>query len=172
MNIKGEVKKVFERNAKTGTFFSICVADENSGEDVWTGTGKGKPKCREGDIVEFESTRDGKYFSVDADDVKVVGGGATPRAASGGGGWNDPSRQKSIVAQSSMKMAIDFVNMALVHGALSLGTAKAPVKFDILGGAVLEKAGEFFAIAMSPDDHFGEDDNNPNPEDDGDYKPV
>jgi hypothetical protein len=171
MKIKGEVKKVFDRKRNGRTFYSICVADKNEG-DHWTSCGLDKPTCREGDVVEFTAEPDGKYFKVEASDVKVVGGGAAPKSSSGGGGggWNDPARQKSIVAQSSLKMAIDFVGMALANGALVLGTAKAKAadKYDILSGAVLEKAGEFYDIALNPDGQF--DDGNPAPSDDDDYQ--
>jgi hypothetical protein len=158
MKVKGELKKVFTREVRGTTYYSVCVGGADSdGSDLWASCNKNKPSCAEGDTVEFDAIKDGKYWQVEAADIKVASkGGPTPVASKGG--WNDPDRQKSIVAQSSIKMAMEFIDLALRNEALVLATksASVPKKFDALNAVLAEKAKEFYFTALDPDTFFGD----------------
>jgi hypothetical protein len=174
MKVTGPVKKAFTRTVKGNDYFSLCVGSAaEDGSDLWVSFGRTRPAAEENDIVEFEAEKDGKYWQGKAADVKKVSsGGPTAVAGKGGGGWNDPNRQKSIVAQSAFKMSMDFVSIALQNGALSLGTktAKAPDMWEALSGAVAEKAKEFYFVSLDPDTFFGEEPEDEDEEDE--FNPV
>ena len=171
MKISGEVKQVFTREAKGNTYFSVCIggADPDDGSDLWASCGRVKPDCVKGDMISTDVVKDGKYWKVNPADIKVEAKGS-PTAVASKGGWNDPNRQKSIVAQSSLKMSMEFIGLALESGALSLGSGKAPKKWEILTDAVAEKAREFYFVALNPDDFFGEEEAEEEGEDD--FNPV
>jgi hypothetical protein len=171
MKVNGQVKKTFTRNVKGTEYYSLCIGSAaEDGSDLWVSFGRDRPSCEENDVVTFDAQKDGKYWQGKANDVKkTTSGGPT---AVGGGGYNNPDRQKSIVAQSALKMSMDFINMALANEALSLGTktAKAPARWDALSAAVAEKAKEFYFVALDPDSFFGEE---PEGEDDDEeFNPV
>ena len=159
MKVRGEVKKVFSRDVKGTKYYSVCVggADED-GSDLWASCGRVRPDCDENDTVSFEAEKDGKYWKVDPANIKKEARGGPTKTSGGGGGWNDPNRQKSIVAQSSINMATNFITAALANDALSLGTAKAKPadKWEALNAVLQEKAREFYFIALDPDKFFGE----------------
>lgn len=174
MKVNGTVKKTFTRTVKGTDYFSLCIGSAGEdGNDLWVSFGRERPVCEENDVVEFDAEKDGKYWQGKAKDVrKVSTGGPSEVAGKGGGGWSGPDRQKSIVAQSAFKMSMDFVNMALQNGALSLGTktAKAPDMWEALSGAVAEKAKEFYWVSLDPDSFFGEEPEGEDEEDE--FNPV
>ena len=168
MKVTGQVKKCFTREVKGNKYFSLCIGDANpDGGDLWVSFGRDRPSVEENDTVEFDAEKDGKYWQGKAGDVKKVSTGS-PKAVASKGGYNDPNRQKSIVAQSSLKMAMDFIGLALANEALSLGTKKAG-KWEVLSGAVAEKAKEFYFVALDPDSFFGEE---PDEDEDDEFNPV
>lgn len=178
MKVKGSVSKVFTRERNGKTFYSVCIAGAaDDGSDLWASCGVAKPKVAEGDVIEADIQKDKKWWKVDAADIKIV---AQPKAPAGGGGsaggWNDPNRQKSIVAQSSLKMAMDFVKLAMDSGGLVLGTAKAkaPDIFEALEAAIKVKANEFYNISLNPDAFFEEvsDEEDDEDGDDDDFNPI
>jgi hypothetical protein len=172
MKVNAVVKKTFTRTVKGNDYFSLCMGSAaEDGSDLWVSFGRSRPNCEENDVVEFDAEKDGKYWQGKAGDVKKVAQGS-PTAVAGKGGYNNPDRQKSIVAQSAYKMAMDFVGMALASESLSLGAkaAKAPAKWEVLNAAVAEKAKELYFIALDPDSFFGEE---PEGEDeDAEFNPV
>jgi hypothetical protein len=172
MKVKGTCKKVYTRDVRGTTYYSVCVGGADSdGSDLWASCGKVKPSCSENDEISFTAIKDGKYWKVDPADITVHEGGGPTKVASKGG-WNDPTRQKSIVAQSAFKYALDFVATAMENDALVLGskTAKAPKKFEVLEQVIADKAREFYWIGLNPDEFFGEE---PEGEDDEDeFNPV
>lgn len=176
MKVNGEVQKVFTKvNEKTKTkFYSICVSMD--GKDQWVGCGMTKPNIVEGDTVTFTAVQDGKYWKVNAADIKKVT--SAPVETSGGAanwGFNSPERQKSIVAQSAINMSLEFLGLALANGALTLGTGKASAKYELLEEALVKKAQEFYKMAMNPsvffDDTVDEEDEDAGVDDD-DFVPI
>ena len=171
MKVSGICKKVYTRDVRGTKYFSVCVGGASEdGSDFWASCGRDKPACSENDEITFVAEKDGKYWKVSAADITVKESGGPTKVASSGG-WNDPSRQKSIVAQSSFKSALDFVALALSSEALVLGTktTKAPAKFEILEEAIEEKARELYWMALDPDSFFGE---TPPEDDEEDWNPV
>jgi hypothetical protein len=173
MKVNGVCQVVYEKDTRKGKMYSVCV--QVDGSDMWFGCGSKKPThITKGDTVEFTGEKGNNgFWEVVSDITKVSTAPAASTKGGGGGGWNDPARQKSIVAQSSIKSALDFVTLALSADALVLGTpaAKAPKKFDALEAIIKEKATEFYNIALDPDSYFEvededdlEDDFNPVPE--------
>ena len=170
MKVTGQVKKAFTREVKGNKYFSLCIGGQaEDGSDLWVSFGRDRPNAEENDIVEFDAEKDGKYWQGKANDVKKVTTGG-PSAVKGGG-YNSPDRQKSICAQSALKMSMDFISMALDNETLSLGakTAKAPAKWEVLSGAIAEKAKEFYFVALDPDSFFGEE---PDEDEDDEFNPV
>ena len=109
------------------------------GEKFYYNT-KFNPKVGVGDVAGIEYEKSGdirgnvtkvklmtdnggpKGFQADAQPAKRSGGGKS----FGGGGFNDPARQDSIVYQSSRKDALQLVELLLSNGAFALkGTADA-----------------------------------------------
>jgi len=174
MKVQAEVKQVFTRDVKGKTYYSVCFggADPDDGSDLWASCGMTKPSCNKGDNVTADVQKDGKWWKVNAGDIKIdsTGGPKAVAGKGGGGGWNDPQRQKSIVAQSALKMSMEFIGLALEAGALALGAGKAPKKWEILNDAVAEKAKEFYFVALDPDEFFGDPEEVD--DDDDDFSPV
>ena len=168
MKVNGVIKKVYTREHKGNTYYSICV--DVDGDETWFSCGRDKPKQSEGDTVSFVGEKDGKYWKVDVSEIKKESTGSGAKAV-GGGGWNDPERQKSIVAQSCIKMAIDWLSLALESESLVLATpaAKAPKKYEALELVFAEKAREFYGIATNPDGFF---DVEAAEDDDDDFSPI
>lgn len=173
MKVSGKCTKVYNREVKGRTYYSVCIeGGDDDGSDLWASCGATKPRCSEGDHVTLIAEKDGKYWKTDAKAIEVTS--AKPAKASGGGGgtgWNDPNRQKSIVAQSAFKTAIEFVSLALEAEALPLGAknAKAATRFDILTKAVDEKASELYWAFLEPDSMYGEE--KPDDEED-EFNPI
>jgi hypothetical protein len=172
MKVNGIVKKVFDREHKGTTYWSLCV--DVDGTDEWHGFGTNKPRCAERDTVSFTSEKEGKYWQADSGSLKVAEQGKSTAPASGGGGWNDPNRQASIVGQSCTKMAVDFLSLALANGALTLGTEKAtaPKKWAALNAALDEVSRSFYARCTNPLEFFGDEATAEDDDDDDGFNPV
>lgn len=139
--IKGVVRKIYDRVHKGVKYYNIAV-DIGEKDDVWYSMGANEPEFEEGVTVEFNAYQKGKYWNVKGP-VTVVAK-STPAASSGGGGWNSPERQASIIAQSSFDKAIRIVELALDNEAFSLGS-KPAARFDLLLEQITETAAQVAA---------------------------
>lgn len=168
--IKGTVTRVH----KNGRFYSILV------DEVWYGVGSNKPDFDEGVMVEFEATKNGRYWNADPDTINVLGKAkksfskpqvSGSRVAAGGDRedyWKnkearDIKNDKQREIGASRNTAIAFVELLLKTEALKL-PAKQADKADAVLAAVEYYTNWFMTHA--PDGE--EADNNPVPVDNDD----
>lgn len=175
--VKGSVDKVIERQTKAGVFHSVCV------NEVWYGTGKTKPICKEGDIVEFEETKNSKgYAEVVEGSLKVVPVQAAQSGTVGGAimsSTGSAGKQLSIEYQSARRDALTALDLAIRLGIeLPIPTegrgAKKVVSLSGLTALVDMMAGEFLRLSTDAE-HVAslisgdDDDVNPNPNEGDDF---
>lgn len=146
--ISGVVQAVASRSTDWGDMWRIKVG----GTDY--GVGKFKPKCNEGDTVEFEVSYNGKYPNVTPKTLRVVDGGgassarptSTAAPASSGGKddyWarkeaGDEARQTTISKQAALNSALQMVDLLVKGGGLA--QAASPAK----AAATIEAAVEIY----------------------------
>lgn len=130
------VEKILERNGR------YSFVDED-GE--WYGLNKSRPRFEEGDTVQFEFSRNGKYKNVEGTVHVVSGGDAAPAAPKKARAadimtkddyWarkeaNDVYTQREIRWQASRNAALEFLKVALSVDALPL-TKKGVDKEELL----------------------------------------
>lgn len=139
----GVLKRI---NAKHGTnargewtAYSICVGPAaNNDNDTWYRLGFEKPKVNEGSVVKFDYEEDARGnkkvvgdILVDKTATEAVAKQTSKPRGGGGGGYNDPERQASIIRQSATKDGISIVNMMLEHGVVEIPKKKAD-RFDFV----------------------------------------
>lgn len=125
------VQKIFERNKR----YSILGDDEE-----WYGMGFDRPSFNEGDEIQFNFTKNGKYKNVDASSIEVTNAGESKPAGnkkatssdvmSKDDYWRrkeegDVKTQREIRYQASRNAAIEFVRLGLEQDILPLSRTKA-----------------------------------------------
>ncbi len=107
----------------------------------WYGAGFNEPSFKEGDVIEFEVEQRGRFQNLKS--PKVVGsseGSSAPQKAAPQG---IDARTVSIAYQSSRKDAIEFVDVLVKNGAVSLPTKKSE-QADALLALVEDYTAQFY----------------------------
>lgn len=127
-----------------GNAYNVKLSDGN-----WYGYGFDKPSFNEGADVEFTFAENGNFKNVDASTV-VVKAAAAAKAAASKGASSAPAatssyddRQLAISYQAARKDALQIVEIALAHDAVSLGAKKAD-KLGVLESIVDKMTNQFF----------------------------
>jgi len=114
-------------------------------DGVWYGHGFDKPAFGKGDTVSFSFVENGNFKNVDASSVKVEAAASAPVKSAGtapsSNSYDD--RQLAITYQAARKDALQIVEIALAHDALSLGSKKAE-KLATLEATVDKMTMQFF----------------------------
>lgn len=126
-------------NNKQG-IFSIKLSDGNL-----YGFYKNQPMCSEGDTVEFSYTERGRYKNADHSSLKVLGKTSPQTSSSYDSG---PSNQDVIRYQAARNSALEFVSIALQHGAVKL-PAKQAEQLDVLMDLTMDITDKFFQDAIN-----------------------
>jgi hypothetical protein len=154
--IKGTCTKIH----KNGKFYSVLV------DDVWYGTGTNRAECEEGNMIQFDAEKNGKYWNADLDTLEILGKG-TPKPAykaKATGGrveafagkddyWKkkeerDVGNDRAREIGAGRNTAIAFVELLLKTDSLKLPSVPAK-KADALFEAV-EYYREKFSTATNP----------------------
>lgn len=123
--IKGYVEKIWENAipAKGGrkAFTSYAVVVDNVKYGTFT-----KPKCSEGDYVEFQASQKGQYWNLDIDSLKLATPAAdTPKPAPASTGYGkSAATQDAINYQAARKAAFSIIDLMIKLEILDLGTKK------------------------------------------------
>lgn len=148
--MEGVVQKIYAdsgkgRNGKPWTRYTLLV----DGQRV--NAGFTKPKCAEGDAVEFEAEEDQYGLALTEGSLKVTEK-AEPKvpsrnapassSKSSGNGWNDPERTSRIERQSARRDAIDLVKLGVEAGLLE------PKDYKDLQKYVQKQAEQFYEGLM------------------------
>lgn len=132
--VRGRVTGIESKQTSTGkTVFTLHVDGKRYS------AGFDKPKCMEGDIVEFDTTINGQYTNANTKTLKVLPPDAAmasmPKAASVGSSFVD--RQDTISRQAASNTALQFVQLLAAQGALDIkASAKAAEKIAALEALV------------------------------------
>lgn len=121
--ITGIVQEVIKKPVSGGrTGYDLVVAGETYGVGLYP------PKCKEGDYIKFDLDESRGYKNVARNTLKVSAGKppaevvaastAAPKPAAAG------SREDSIMRQSSMNYAIQWIGAMATAGALAVPTTK------------------------------------------------
>lgn len=147
--VRGVIEKAYRNDQG---FHSINV------QDVWYGTYKTDCKQYEGLEVEFDAEQKGKYWN--AKGVTPVAG-AAPAQGKSVAPQSADARQKSIVLQSSYKVAADMLGSLIAGGHIALGAkGKAyDTAMDLLDSTTVR----IYRNAIEPDLLVGEPDDAPGP---------
>lgn len=136
MRQTGVVEKVYEKDGR----YSIVVANE------WYSFNTFKPSCTEGDVVEFEFTKRGKYNNADHKSLVVVNPSASPAAAAAVSVHGN--KQDIISYQAARNSAIAFMGICLHAGAVVVPKKEAD-RFDNLKGLLYDLTEEFFKSSQN-----------------------
>lgn len=134
--VQVNVQKIIKRNDR----YSFVEDGE------WYGLGWDAPTFGEGDTIQFDYERNGKYKNVVKGTVQVISQGEAPKQTSKPKSsgtmtrdeyWaekaeGDKLTQREIRMQASRNAAIEFMKLALEQGALPLGNKKAADKEEVL----------------------------------------
>lgn len=138
----GIVEAVSSRpTANGGNAYNVKLNDGN-----WYGYGFEKPAFDKGADIEFTFTQNGKFSNVDSSTVVIRAAQAArqataPTVVSNSNSYDD--RQLAITYQAARKDALQIVEMALAHDAVSLGSKKGD-KLDMLETIVHKMTIQFF----------------------------
>lgn len=141
--VKGVVEKI---NKNASGFYGVLIADN------WYGAGKYEPKYKEGDEVQFEFSKNGKYNNLVFGTEEVVAEGAGPAATasdSGSGGGTKATnwdlKDKRIAYQGSRNSALKLVELALTNDAITLPTKKSD-RFEAIEELVLNITNQYYEV--------------------------
>jgi len=129
--------------------YSILLDDS-----VWYNFGFDSPTCSEGDVITFQASQDnygsvGKFSTVT---VEVGGAKTAPKAAAAV--QKADTRQESIVYQSSLKTAVEVLDLAIRNECVTLPSKKAD-RLNALELMLHEIATGIARVAIDP--HFNEE---------------
>jgi hypothetical protein len=138
--VTGQVFKVYEKQF-SGKPMTYSVKLEDNPIYYRLGTNRQAGVIEPGRIIQFSATpnADGKSATVQG---AVTNAAAPPAAASGTPAFGG-DRQNSIVYQSSLKSAIEFISTAVKAGAIKL-PAKDADKLGVLEAALDRYTAQFF----------------------------
>lgn len=152
MLYKGTVLRLTEKNIQTkrgpGTLYSL-ILNTPVGE-VMLGTGFDKPNAPVGAVVSIEAEENSKgYLDADVKTLQVLKEESSPAPQTGAvsqGVSVVDQRQRSIVAQSSYKTAVEAMNTMITHGVLKIPTTKSAKNdpYEVYMGALEEVAQRIF----------------------------
>lgn len=153
MNTQGTVTRVLEQTkSKSGKAFRTPRYAVQINDAEWYNFGFNSPGCSEGDVISFESQKTQWGLDGDPSTVKVVDTGKRPSGTPTAKSYDPDQRQESIVFQSSLKTAIDVIDVALRNDALSLPAKKAD-RLDALTDMTIKVAFDLAKIAVNPSAH-------------------
>lgn len=180
MQYKGRVLKITERsgkgrNGKPYTLFGL-VLDTPEGEKM-IGCGFDKPKADVGSMIEVSAENNQRgYLEADVSSIKVLRDeqpANTPAPANTSAALDH--RQRSIVTQTSYKIAADAVDTMLAQGLVKLPAAKSATNDSFEAYlAVLDKTAQHVfnqcmtGLTVEENEETSEEDT----EDEGDYDPF
>lgn len=133
----GTLESIKKFNTARGAMYSITV-----GGDFY-GTGSKVPPAKEGDIVEFEFSINGKYRNIDMDTFKVTGTGSVKPSGGGKSGNSYDDRQDVISRQAALNSALAYLTLASTLEALPIPKANKD-RLPALDLLLAKKAAEFY----------------------------
>jgi len=162
--IQGVVKKIY----KKGRTYSLLVNEE------WYGNGFSVPECEEGNLVEFEFKRNGRWLNIDRGSIKVLETGPSFEEKKGSSSnkeyitklsrddyWSrkeerDLITQKAIQWQASRNAAIELVRVLVDPNVGGLVLPKIVAK---KADAVLAAVAHYTEVFNSETSDLGTDPN-------------
>jgi len=159
---KGKIE-VLRQNDKGAWSAKVVEGDT----ETWYGLGFNTPSVSQGDMIEFEYKKNGKFFNIDSKSIKVVDNQVESNkpvadvAKSAGGAsskeeyWSNKEKaeefkQKQINWQSARNAAIQLVPSLLEQGVVKLPTKKAD-QYDTVMNLVNEMSVRFYTETQDPE---------------------